>query len=358
MSFYSNNFFEVQIENSSICNARCPQCVREIIPNDKSWLKETYLETDFFDRIPDEVYQQTKIFFFCGNIGDPCAAPNFLDVCRLIRKKNPNLTIKISTNGGLRSTKFWQELASIVGDKSEVIFAIDGLEDTNHIYRVNVEWKKVLENVKAFIDAGGKPYWQYITFKHNQHQVEEARELSKKLGFQKFIVKPSHRFALDEIMGIDRRGNNDILIEPPDHTELLHKVMFQRKSTTLSSMMEDSNASEINCYVLNDQSVYIDSEGRLFPCCFLSASVYVRNAIKIKDRWDEIWNEYGDEKINLKNFSWKDIIEGEFFMKIKNSWKETYETGRLFVCATTCSKFSNRLNDPTEFNKIIEDVEQ
>lgn len=350
MKFYQQSFFEIQIENSSICNAACPQCVRELTPDDKTWLNETYLETDFFNLIPDSVYRESKIFFFCGNIGDPCAAPNFLDVCRLVRSKNPNLIIKISTNGGLRSPDFWRELAQIVGDRSEVVFAIDGLEDTNHIYRVNVRWSNVMANVRSFIDAGGRPHWQYITFKHNQHQVEQARALANSLGFQRFIVKPSHRFALDEVLGIERS------VQPPDDNTLTHKVILHKSPKSMADIIQQSDSIDIDCHVLKDQSAYIDNMGRMFPCCFLAAGVYARRSLKINDGWDELWNKHKDS-IDLRKHSWNEIISGPFFRDIHASWNKNYSNGRLFTCATTCGSFHNRLNDPKEFNKMVENVD-
>jgi MoaA/NifB/PqqE/SkfB family radical SAM enzyme len=358
MTFYTGDLFEVQVENSSICNAACPQCVRENTPNDKTWFKEQYLSTDFFHNIPDEVYKQIKIMFFCGNLGDPCAAPNFLEVCRLVKSKNPNITIKVSTNGGLRSTEFWSELATIVGDRSEIIFAIDGLEDTNHIYRVNVRWNKIIENVKAFVAAGGKPYWQYITFKHNQHQVEDARKLSEELGFQKFIVKPSHRFALDDAMGVERHGANNIKIEPPEQEELTHKIIFHRTSNSIESLKEQSNSTEIKCHVIDEfSSVYIDHEGHLWPCCYLHSGRYYADLLpnSLVGAWHNIWNNYGKEKINLKTNNWYDILNGEFFKAVKGSWTEDYTGNRIITCAITCGSFKNRVNMPSEFHKIIQD---
>ena len=38
---------------------------------------------------------------------------------------------------------------------SEVNFSVDGLEDTNHLYRQGVKWEKVEDNMVAFCDAGG-----------------------------------------------------------------------------------------------------------------------------------------------------------------------------------------------------------
>lgn len=354
-NFYNEDFYEIQVENSSICNAACPQCVREIVSDDKSWLTETYLETEFFNRIPDEVYKQTTIFFFCGNLGDPCAAPNFLDVCKLVRSKNPEMLIKISTNGGLRSQSFWKELAKILGPKSEVIFAVDGLEDTNSIYRVNVKWNKIIENVKAFVSGGGKPFWQYIVFKHNQHQVEEARKLAEELGFAKFIVKPSHRFMLDSILGVERYGTGNVKIEPPDEKEMVHKVVVHRNPGTVKELLAQSETSTIECYAQKERSIYIDHKGQMIPCCFLAAHMYVVKNIVVKDGWNDLWYSKGGDNTNLHYHSWEEIITGEFFNGVSQSWNKDYKHGRLSSCALTCSKVQLKLNEPTECNRFIEE---
>ena len=61
MTFYTSNLVEIQIENSSICNAACPQCIREFKEPTKAWLNETYLELDFFKNIPDDVFLELSI---------------------------------------------------------------------------------------------------------------------------------------------------------------------------------------------------------------------------------------------------------------------------------------------------------
>ena len=43
--------------------------------------------------------------------------------------------------------------------------------------------------MKSFINAGGSIPWEYLVFKHNQHQVEDAKKLAKELGFQEFYEK-------------------------------------------------------------------------------------------------------------------------------------------------------------------------
>ena len=56
-----------------------------------------------------------------------------------------------------------------------MLFSTDGLEDTNEIYRKKVKWDKLMENVEAYIGAGGMATWKWLTFKHNEHAAEARR---------------------------------------------------------------------------------------------------------------------------------------------------------------------------------------
>ena len=111
--------------------------------------------------------------------------PEFLEIYQYIRSCG-NAHLCLNTNGGARNTDFWKELGKL---KVEVTFSIDGLADTNHLYRRNVKWEKLMSNVNAFISAGGYAKWDFLIFKHNKHQINEAEEFSKKLGFKEFQTK-------------------------------------------------------------------------------------------------------------------------------------------------------------------------
>ena len=60
-------------------------------------------------------------------------------------------------------------------------FSVDGLEHTSSLYRVNVKWKTVLRNMKAYAKNRGKCLWQYLVFDFNYNDIEEAYKLSKQL---------------------------------------------------------------------------------------------------------------------------------------------------------------------------------
>ena len=50
-----------------------------------------------------------------------------------------------------------------------------------------------MANAKAFIEAGGKARWKMIVFKHNEHQIDEAKLLAKDMGFWEFDKHVSTR---------------------------------------------------------------------------------------------------------------------------------------------------------------------
>ena len=105
-------------------------------------------------------------------------------------------TIKFHSNGGVRLNKFWTRLGELLTPerRGTCIFALDGLEDTLHLYRQNVKYRVVERNARSFIAAGGRAVWKFIVFAHNEHQVDEARIRSEAFGFDRFQVVKTKRF--------------------------------------------------------------------------------------------------------------------------------------------------------------------
>lgn len=341
MPFY-DTIKELDIEHSAVCNAACPQCTRELRPGDYSWFNQTWLPVELYsERLPQELLNNLETIFFSGMVGDPCAAPNFLEVCKAIKERAPHIHIKISTNGGMRSPEWWAELAGILGKGSWIRFAIDGLEDTNHIYRVNVKWDKVVANAKAFIDAGGEAEWQWIAFKHNEHQVEQARELSKQMGFDRFVVRRSHRWLLDALFETQFAG-----IEVPTQDKYVHPLILQRKKTfKIVDALKESNDSKIQCEVQGRKSVYISADGWVFPCVYTGTCVHLVKTRSLHDGWLNLWEQHGGDKINLLKTDWDSILSGPFFNQIQESWEQGYGNGRLAACGLFCSQSAARIFD-------------
>ena len=207
----------VHLELTHRCNAACPMCARNInggAVNPDMPLAELSLE-DVRQILQPDFVARLKRIYACGNYGDPMVARECLDVFRYLREHGPDLHLDLHTNGSARKPDWWRELASIMQTGPHYLrFGIDGLEDTNHLYRRGTDWKTIMRAAEAFIDAGGRAEWDFLVFRHNEHQVEQARSLAREMGFAEFFVRKTGRFVThgelepsDRFAVQDRRGS-------------------------------------------------------------------------------------------------------------------------------------------------------
>ena len=164
----------LHLESTDVCQAACPLCARELDPLFDKRKKNHLTINQILKHYDDNAIAKLDKVFICGVYGDPAAGKYTLDIFRYFRKINPTITLGINTNGALQTTFWWHELGKLFTQPLDyVVFSIDGLEDTNGTYRVNVNWKKLMSNVEAYIAAGGTAHWDMLVYRHNQHQVGE-----------------------------------------------------------------------------------------------------------------------------------------------------------------------------------------
>lgn len=334
MSFYTDSIRVLDIEPSSYCNAKCPHCMRESRDGDYSFFNQVHLREGFFEiYFPKEVAQGLHIASFSGNIGEPAMNKELLSILKWFREQNPNVFLEVYTNGSVQNTDWWKSLGAIIGKNGNVIFAIDGLEDTNHIYRVGVKWQKLIDNAKAYISSGATSTWQFIPFKHNQHQVEDAEQMSKDLGFTNFKIKVSHRQLLNQPQ------NTANAVEPADDPRFAHsgqKLDFVRMDKTERYL----NSVNIKCYAIEEKNMYISADGLVFPCCH-TASIFLLDDHLLPSGYDWIKNAKKDfvkDEISLYKNKLDDILNSNTFKRIKESWSLQMNQGRNPLCAAICGK--------------------
>jgi len=195
----------LELEFNNTCFLYCGGCGRTYNSKIEQAGKKIITLENIKKFFPPEFCKQLRWFLSCGNYGEPAAHPDMLDIMRWFRD-NGTKNVSIGTNGSSRDPKFWAEAAAIINGPGgsrgniknyyggRVTFSIDGLEDTNHLYRIGARWDKLMANTEAFINAGGRARWQFITFNHNSHQLQRARDMAKELGFSEFVEKMSFRF--------------------------------------------------------------------------------------------------------------------------------------------------------------------
>jgi MoaA/NifB/PqqE/SkfB family radical SAM enzyme len=280
------------IEPTSKCILECPLC-------DRTWFYKKFKKREiheinidhllkFFNGVPYAVS-------FCGNNGDPIYHSKFNELCS--RLKQSGCKIHITTNGSKKSADWWKKLGSMLTVDDKITFSIDGLRNTNKIYRINSDWESIINGFKIIKKHNIKTEWKFIVFRHNQHQIREAKTLSKQLGFDNFLLEKSDRWWDETLM--------------PDKKFVDTKYQHQKTVITKKKLNGVMSPKCLKKGIPTD-SLYIDSAGDFYPCCW--TGLY---AFKYKDMFDP-----KQKKFNIKDHNVNSILTNnkvqEFFTKIKD----------------------------------------
>jgi MoaA/NifB/PqqE/SkfB family radical SAM enzyme len=349
----------IQIELSNVCNSQCPGCGRyerdwekldEVIKRDNRLdifnaplkLKESI---DFKNQIHldinvlknllrSESLSNLKHLELIGTIDDPFAYKHLMELFEFAAEEYPHLQLLLHTNGSLRTPDFFAKLPAIFNKFDStpwVAFSIDGLEDTNHIYRRNCQWNKIMENAQAFIDAGGVARWQYLLFPWNEHQVQEAEELSKQMGFYSFkfrkdtseltnLVNNHWPKVTWENWKNRPKRNNVFLVDPEQEPVEPNDV--------------------ISCSYQSINACVIEHTGAVWPCCYFTSSRARRTT---QEHHNAPFIKYGENWNNLNYHSFDDIMNHRFYTEdLVDSWSSNKHgygfKDRIYRCTHTCKK--------------------
>ena len=360
--FKFKDLHTVHLEISTRCQASCPMCPRKFHGGvENPWLPMIdWTFEEFVAVFDEETLNQLTTLYFCGNFGDPIMNDDLIKMCQYVKDKAPKTDLRIHTNGGARSPRWWQALRQAMPEKHVILFGIDGLKDTNHLYRVGVNWDVLIRNAKVFIEAGGVAEWVFIKFKHNEHQDIEAEAYSKELGFERFTVKNTTRFiGENRYKVLDKDGNVERYLEPPSDNQMIFvdPKMIKEYRTVLKE-------SKIECYVQRNKEIYIDAHKNVFPCCYLASTPYHyrqspvpydKNDTKsiIRSIHEKILAQYyefveslgGIERLNAINNRVKDIIDDD---RWQNVWESYWGENKLITCARVCGKMNEGFSKPID----------
>lgn len=320
MNYIYEEISAIHLELTSLCNLKCPQCARtkdgQILPD----LPLSHLSLNTIEKIFNEMGKQVKYVHICGNYGDFILYPKPLEAIDLIYQSGVEF-IKVYTNGSGRGKEFWLSLGQrLTENRGQVVFSIDGLEDTNHLYRVGSNWQTVIDSAKIFINAGGNAVWEWLPFEHNDHQIDNAISMAKEIGFSSIILKKNPRFS---------PLNNGTHHTLKPSTKLVHKGI-----QTIEGMQP--TLFPIRCKYKARKMIYIDFQGYLLPCCWHGNLYKGKN--KFNDMYD-IFKTYGFENFDTSKKSIRDILNHDWYTKAMD-----YTIKILPTCRKHCTvgaKMSN-----------------
>lgn len=322
----------LHIEPTRKCNAQCPMCARFIgsSPNVGPWVNEIDVSID--QLVPLLSRLDLQMISINGNYGDLVMHYDPTSLVELCSANSDHVVIH--TNGGAQNKTFWKTIGSL--NNVTCIFAIDGLADTHHLYRRNTRFDVIINNAKTFIDAGGTAIWDMIIFEHNQHQVEECKKIATEIGFNTFNSKPNARYGKSDYPVHDKDLNLDYTIKSIEkirshkHADaripLHNKQDYKKLLNADHSKRRNIDIGCIKCRVIEQQSVFISADNRVWPCCWLGQ---MANKAEGNFASSDFVKHYGKTN-TIKNF---DTIVDQFD-DISRSWSTSKP---FYECAVNCN---------------------
>lgn len=351
----------IQLDITARCQAMCLECARNI---DGETINPDIGKSNTWD-MPIEIFKKavtpsmlknslSKVIFN-GNFGDPAIHPDFINICKyVVEHAHDELKFRISSNGAMFDNEYWEKVGKVLAPlkRHSIIFALDGLEDTHHIYRRNTKWQDVIDHAKAFIANGGRAEWQFIIFDHNKHQTNRARELSKKYGFFNIFFKGGSsdddaggaRNFVKAVEGVSRAKGNETKKNKKVEVDVTQREGYQSAKKIVEEVKYRKptnylDTAKISCQWYDTRGMYIEYDGTVWMCCW-TGDMHKTYSPKPRKEWEHIEKKFGKYFHSLHHHSFDDILKHEYFVEyLDKTFKSTMsdpETPRSHICARTC----------------------
>jgi MoaA/NifB/PqqE/SkfB family radical SAM enzyme len=269
----------LHIETTNRCILECPACPRTTWKNlVKRPVEKTDLDVDLLEKFLDcDQGKKIKSFLLAGDYGDCIYYP---DIFKLIERFRDRVSFHLVTNGSRRDEKFWTQLSSMLTSTDSITFSIDGLEETNHLYRINSDWHSIITGVSIMAKGPAKVHWKTIVFKFNYDNLTEIKHLAESMGAS-WHAEKTHRYE-------------DInLIPPSEFVE--NNYVFQE-----TFCKNDPIVIEPQC---EKNAKIITADGYLFPCDWMRnpRTLYKSQLWKQKTQWID--------RVNIRNTNYDRALE-------------------------------------------------
>lgn len=338
----------IHIELTDKCQAACPMCARNHSGGtERSFIKKVEIKLDDFKKwFPVSFLSKINNFYSCGNYGDPAFATDCLEIYEYVRSASPSSRLAIHTNGSLRKTSWWKNLAKVMGNHGEVIFAVDGFKGKHELYRRNTDFDKVIENIKSYVEAGGNARVDSLVFKHNEQDVDDLEKFLLELGVRSVNFKSTKRFYNMTSFPVYNREDLHVYdIHPAETLKFKQTVKIPLENFLDKKFTEKIiEQTVIDPQCINKQEIYVDPHGNILPCCYIGSD-YLEEPIEEKMTIHKLRNQTViNSKQMMNSLGVPNLYSSniEEVLSQKNLWKDlqNYWIGKnkCMTCVKSCSK--------------------
>jgi MoaA/NifB/PqqE/SkfB family radical SAM enzyme len=189
------HYNNIEIELTTACTLGCPGCPRNYQKHLKGQWNTGHMSLDSVKWIAKNT--DFNQYLFVGCYGDPIYHPDIvqiLDFYAWLGKR-----VSIETNASNTKKEIWDTINEELDLHTFTwTFSVDGLEDTNHIYRKRSNWSHIEYAMSKILSMPKErrpvTVWKWIEFPYNKHQTLEAKALAKSIGFDEFASVTSTRW--------------------------------------------------------------------------------------------------------------------------------------------------------------------
>jgi radical SAM protein with 4Fe4S-binding SPASM domain len=176
------------MDPTSICNLRCPLCPTGQRDPSRSKGVMTF---EHFKHLFDDI-SPYLVMLRLFSWGEPFLNKDLVKMIAYAHQSRVKTVV--GTNFHFLDPQRARGLVEAGLD--EIVLSIDGAtQEVYEKYRVRGHLDTVLNNIKLLVatkrEMGSKRpiiYWQYLVFKHNQHELPRALEMARELGCDRFVI--------------------------------------------------------------------------------------------------------------------------------------------------------------------------
>ena len=266
----------LKIENTNICNLRCPLCYENRKKHDFEGARGFgRMKVEEFRKIVKELHPWVYRINLYG-FGEPLLFSEIFEMIRIATDQN--ISVAITTNFNTVNRKRIEKI--IDSGLEHLIISVDGIDQKSYErYQVGGNFEKVINNIRLLLEAKEKRKvkyplvdLQFLIMKHNVYLLDRATQLANNLGI-------GIRFSR---IGVDLTNEKECDEWLPD-LEMRKKLNFEdqiilkQKSLPLCTWLY--------------RTAFINWDLGVSPCCnyYTGDKVYDFGSLKYQS-FSEIWN--------------------------------------------------------------------
>ena len=270
--------FTCYVDIASTCNLRCPLCPTG---QRRKGRKGEIMSMEVFRRALDQLgpfLYDVHLY----NWGEPLLNPRVAEMVALAHARG--IGTCISSNGNVLPEGLAEGL--VQGGLDRLVLSVDGAtQEAYEQYRAGGNLEKVIDHAREILAARKRlgrrtprVVWQFLTMRHNQHEIDAVRKLAADVGVDEVSFEWFRTDMCEELFTpLDRLVDKyrDWIPTLPEYT----KYDLARRTTRMGRG---------RC-LQPWYRVVVDPSGDVFPCCSIFESRYAFGNLLEADL-GAIWN--------------------------------------------------------------------